>query len=116
LNPRDLYGERIIREALEQRFNFLRRDDDRSLIRRRSVGAQSGRLTTLALAEAVGKPSFPQLAPWLRSPVIAGGADQGHVARLLRHTDPGFTYRTYVHQFDQQAKQQALGIAFQGVL
>jgi integrase len=39
---------------------------------------------------------------------------------LLGHTDPAFTYKTYVHEFDRQANQeqskQALGAAYQGVL
>jgi hypothetical protein len=38
----------------------------------------------------------------------------------LGHSDPGFTYRCYVHAFDAQAKQeqskQALGLAYGGVL
>jgi integrase len=54
------------------------------------------------------------------SPIIAGGADQGHVARLLGHTDPAFTYRTYIHEFDKVANQeqskQALGLAYAGLL
>ena len=52
--------------------------------------------------------------------MIAGGADQGHVARLLGHTDPSFTYKTYVHEFDKQRRQAeskaALGVAYAGVL
>jgi len=66
------------------------------------------------------KPTFHSLRHGFASAVIAGGADQGHVSRLLGHTDPGFTYRTYVHEFDKQAKQeqskQALGVAYAGVL
>jgi integrase len=66
------------------------------------------------------KPTFHSLRHTFASAIIAGGADQGHLARLLGHTDPAFTYRTYVHEFDKQARQAeskaALGAAFAGVL
>ena len=64
--------------------------------------------------------SDPSLRHGFASAVIAGGADQGHVARLLGHTDPAFTYKVYVHEFDKVANQAqsklALGTAYQGVL
>jgi integrase len=66
------------------------------------------------------KPTFHSLRHTFASAVIAGGADQGHVARLLGHTDPSFTYKTYVHEFDKQRRQAeskaALGVAYAGVL
>lgn len=66
------------------------------------------------------KPSLHSLRHGFASAVITGGADQGHVARLLGHSDPAFTYRTYVQEFDKVAKQeqskQALGKAYAGVL
>ena len=66
------------------------------------------------------KPTFHSLRHGFASAVIAGGADQGHVARLLGHTDPAFTYKVYVHEFDKKANQeqskQALGTAYAGVL
>jgi integrase len=66
------------------------------------------------------KPTFHSLRHGFASAVIAGGADQGHVARLLGHSDPGFTYRVYIHEFDKQAKQEqskkALSVAYAGVL
>jgi len=66
------------------------------------------------------KPTFHSLRHTFASAVIAGGADQGHVARLLGHTDPAFTYRVYVHEFDKVRRHEeskaALGMAYAGVL
>jgi integrase len=66
------------------------------------------------------KPTFHSLRHGFASAIIAGGADQGHVARLLGHTDPAFTYRVYVHEFDRARRQAeskaALAAAFAGVV
>jgi len=66
------------------------------------------------------KPTFHSLRHAFASAVIAHGADQGHVARLLGHTDPSFTYRVYVHEFDKARRhaesKAALGAAYAGVL
>lgn len=66
------------------------------------------------------KPTFHSLRHTFASAVIAGGADHGHVARLLGHTDPAFTYRVYVHEFDKARRhaesKAALGHAYAGVL
>jgi Phage integrase family len=64
------------------------------------------------------KPTLHSLRHTFASAIIAGGADQGHVARLLGHTDPAFTYKVYVHEFDQAQRQAeskaALGAAYAG--
>ncbi len=66
------------------------------------------------------KPTFHSLRHGFAAAIIAGGADQGHVARLLGHTDPAFTYKVYVHEFDQARRQAeskaALTTAYAGVL
>jgi integrase len=66
------------------------------------------------------KPTFHSLRHTFASAIIAGGADHGHVARLLGHTDPAFTYRVYVHEFDAARRQSeskaALTAAYAGVL
>jgi integrase len=66
------------------------------------------------------KPTFHSLRHTFASAVIAGGADHGHVARLIGHTNPAFTYQVYVHEFDQARRhaesKAALGVAYAGVL
>lgn len=36
---------------------------------------------------------------------IDSGAQADHVANMLGHADPGFTYRTYIHKFKARANQ-----------
>jgi len=66
------------------------------------------------------KPTFHSLRHGFASAIIAGGADQGHVARLLGHTDPAFTSKVYVHEFDAARRQAeskaALDVAYGGIL
>ena len=52
-----------------------------------------------------GKPTFRSLRHTFASAIIAGGADAGHVARLLGHTDPAFMHKVYVHEFDRARRQ-----------
>jgi integrase len=73
------------------------------------------------------KPTFHGLRHSFASAIIAGdpehgilGADPTHLARMIGHSDPGFTARVYVHQFDAQKREAeskaALTAAYAGVL